>query len=426
MGTVFKMTPNGALTIVYSFCAETNCADGIEPVGLTLGTDGNFYGTTYQGGRARCESNQPSGCGTVFRLTPQGTLTTLYRFCAQAQCVDGGDPLGGVTQGPDGSLYGTTNVGGAFTECDAPYGGCGTIFKLNAKGLTTLHSFNRTDGGYPTAQLVLGTNGKLYGVTPYLGGTTCLFTQGTVFSITSDGVFNTLHSFCGPEGYQPNGLTLVGRSFYGATASGGANGYYGTIFTMTPTGNVTTLYSFDFTDGSNPSTPVEGSDGNLYATTAGGGSNTCPFGTCGTIFSLSSGTDLLTTLYNFDGNDGAQPGALLQGTNGVFYGTTIAGGDYACSEGPYACGVAFSLNVGLGPFVAFVTGGGKVGQTVGILGQGFTGTSNVSFNGIPANFTIVSDTFLTATVPEGATTGSVTATMASGSLTSNVPFQLIP
>ena len=425
-GTVFRMTPNGTITTLYSFCAQANCSDGWVPLaGLFLATDGNFYGTTYYGGRTRCEPNFQEGCGTVFRITPQGTLTTLYRFCAQAKCIDGGIPSGGLIEGSDGSLYGTTNVGGVFTECDAPYGGCGTVFKLNAKGLTTLHSFNRSDGGYPTGQLVLGQNGTLYGTTPYLGGTTCLYSQGTVFSITSDGAFTTLHSFCGPEGGQPNGLTVVGKSLCGAAVAGGANGY-GTIFTMTPTGNVTALYSFDIADGLNPSTPVEGSDGSLYGTTANGGINSCPSSTCGTVFAISGGSSLLTMLYDFDGNDGAQPGVLLQGTNGIFYGTTGEGGDYECGVGNYGCGTAFSLNMGLGPFVAFVRGGGKVGQTPGILGQGFTGTSNVSFNGISANFTVVSDTFITATVPAGATIGYVTVTTPSGTLTSNVPFQVIP
>ncbi len=131
----------------------------------------------------------------------------------------------------------------------------------------------------------------------------------------------------------------------------------------------------------------------------------------------SSGT--LTVLHNFDGSDGAEPeSALLQGTTGTFYGTTYL-------EGAHHNGTTFSLSTGLAPFVAFVHAAGRVGQTGGILGQGFTGTTSVSLNGIPASFTVVSDTYITAMVPAGATTGYVTVTTPSGTLTSNVPFHVI-
>ena len=118
---------------------------------------------------------------------------------------------------------------------------------------------------------------------------------------------------------------------------------------------------------------------------------------------------------------------LVQGTVGNFYGTTGNGGvgGDSCSL-PYGCGTVFGLHVGLAPFVAFVRDSGKVGQTGGILGQGFTGTTSVSLNGTPASFTVVSDTFIRATVPAGATSGYVTVTTPSGTLTSNVPFYVIP
>jgi uncharacterized repeat protein (TIGR03803 family) len=220
------------------------------------------------------------------------------------------------------------------------------------------------------------------------------------------------------------GQPLIWEERVGATAYGGANGY-GTIFTIAAKGNVTDLYSFSLSDGDNPATPIVGSDGNFYGTTASGGSNSCPFSTCGTIFALSSGSDSLTTLFNFDGNNGAEPGIMLQGTGGEFYGTAVEGGNYTCGSGPYGCGTIFSLNMELGPFVAFVRAGGKVDQNIGILGQGFAGTTSVSFNGVPATFTVVSDTFLRATVPSGATNGYVTVTTPGGTLTSNVPFQVI-
>jgi uncharacterized repeat protein (TIGR03803 family) len=128
---------------------------------------------------------------------------------------------------------------------------------------------------------------------------------------------------------------------------------------------------------------------------------------------------MLTTLHSFDIADGQGPAGLLQATNGSFYGVTQGGG----TAGD---GTVFSLSTGLGPFVAFVRGSGKIGQTGGILGQGLTGTTSVAINGTSATFTVVSDTFIEATVPAGATTGYVTVTTPSGTLTSNVPFRVIP
>jgi uncharacterized repeat protein (TIGR03803 family) len=133
---------------------------------------------------------------------------------------------------------------------------------------------------------------------------------------------------------------------------------------------------------------------------------------------------MLTTLHSFSNTDGGSPyGSLLQATNGIFYGTTSRGGNEICA--PLGCGTVFSLSTGFGPFVAFVRPYGKVGQIGGVLGQGFTGTTSVLLDGTAASFTVVSDTFIRATVPPGATTGYVTVTTPSGTLTSNVPFHVI-
>jgi hypothetical protein len=145
------------------------------------------------------------------------------------------------------------------------------------------------------------------------------------------------------------------------------------------------------------------------------------------VFKLTpAGT--LTTLHVFEYADGAEPfGGLLQATDGTFYGAAYSGGNFVCDRAVDfpGCGTVYSLSVGLGPFIAFVRPYGKVGQTGGILGQGFIGTTSVSLNGIPASFTVVSDTFIKATVPVGATTGYVTVTTPSGTLTSNVPFNVL-
>jgi uncharacterized repeat protein (TIGR03803 family) len=187
---------------------------------------------------------------------------------------------------------------------------------------------------------------------------------------------------------------------------------------MTPKGKLTTLHNFEMTDGANPSAGLmQATDGNLYGTTGSGGTNAK-----GTIFEIDL-LGKLTTLHNFNEADGSLTSTpLLQATSGTIYGTS-EGGDMSCS---YGCGSIFSLDVGLGPFVTFVRKSGRVGQPMEILGQGFTGTTNVELNGIPATFTVHSDTFLTAIVPTGATTGAVTVTTPTATLTSNVPFTVLP
>jgi uncharacterized repeat protein (TIGR03803 family) len=431
-GTVFKISSAGSLETLYSFCNQTNCTDGENPsAGLVQATDGNFYGTTGNGG-----ANGPHGFGTVFRITPSGTLTTLYSFCNGGDhCADGSNPEAGLAQASDGNFYGTTQSGGAYDK--------GTVFKITAEGiLTTLHSFcsepNCADAYSPEAGLVQGADGKLYGTT-YLGGSGaqgCNGGCGTVFDITLRGDLTTIHDFHGTDGYGPQGTALIQATdgnFYGTTPQGGrkfGDVSPGTLFRMTPGGGLTTLYDFcsqpNCADGDWPyGALAQGSDGNLYGTTsdAQGG-----YG-AGTVFKITP-SGPLTTLYHFCSQpncaDGANPdGGLVQATDGEFYGTTYQSGNLACGNG-YGCGTVFSLDVGLGPFVAFVRPYGKVGQTGGILGQGFTGTTSVMLNGTPANFTVVSDTYLTATVPPGATTGYVTVTTPTGVLTSNVPFRVIP
>jgi uncharacterized repeat protein (TIGR03803 family) len=280
-----------------------------------------------------------------------------------------------------------------------------------------MHTFAGTDGSNPVAALIQGTDGNFYGTT-LSGGVN---DQGTVFTITSGGKLTTLHSFNGTDGALPLGsLVQTGNgAFYGTTETGGANNS-GTVFKfLLGTGGVT-LYSFcanaNCADGSYPAAGlIEGTDGNLYGTTTGGGA----YGNYGTIFAIKP-TGALSTLHNFMLSDGSLPaGGLVQGTNGKFYGTTYA-------SGVNNDGTIFSLDMGFGPFVSFVRSYGKVGHTGPILGQGFTGTTSVSLNGIPASFTVISDTFIKATVPPRATTGYVQVVTPGGTLTSNVPFRVLP
>jgi uncharacterized repeat protein (TIGR03803 family) len=240
-GTVFKITPTGTLTTLYSFCSKSVCTDGNGPfAGLAQATNGELYGTTVWGG-ANTNPDFPGGGGTVFKITPSGTLTTLYRFCSQSGCTDGARPAAGLVQATSGELYGTTVAGGANTNPDFPSGG-GTVFKITPSGtLTTLYRFcsqsGCTDGALPQAALVQASDGYLYGTTSQEGANG---NYGTVFKITPSGALTTLYSFCSQSGCTDgsmDGNTAAGLvqatngDLYGTTELDGANGD-GTVFRL--------------------------------------------------------------------------------------------------------------------------------------------------------------------------------------------------
>jgi uncharacterized repeat protein (TIGR03803 family) len=409
-GTVFKITPSGTLTTLYSFCSKSGCPDGSEPsAGLVQATNGDLYGTTNYGG-ANCA---PYGCGTVFKITPSGTLTTLYSFCSKTGCTDGYNPYAGLVQASNGDLYGTTLYGAGT------YGYGGTVFKITPSGtLTTLYSFcsksGCTDGSEPYAGLVKAANGDLYGTT-FNGGAN---SEGTVFKITPSGTLTTLYSFCSQSGCTDGNRPVAGLvqatngDLYGTTNSDGAEYTGGTVFKITPSGTLTTLYSFcsqsQCPDGQGPGGLVQATDGNLYGTTLSGGAYSV-----GTVFEITP-SGALTTLYSFcyqtNCTDGEDPNGLVQATNGDLYGTTE--------------GTVFSLYVGLGPFVETLPTSGKVGATVKILGTNLTGATSVSFDGTGAVFEVVSSSEITTTVPTDATTGTVQVVTPNGTLSSNVPFRV--
>jgi uncharacterized repeat protein (TIGR03803 family) len=397
-GTVFKITPGGTLTTLYSFGT-----DGLRPyAGLALASDGIFYGTTVLGGN--------NGQGTIFKITPRGQLTTLYSFCAQGNCPDGSFPYAGLVQATDGNFYGVTSLGGT--------NGKGTVFRITTGGqLTTLHSFAGPEGAQPFGGLVQGTDGNFYGTAAYGGG---VHQDGTVFKITPGGTLTTLGKFRGIRGTRPETplIQASDKSFYGTTSEGGASGW-GTVFKMTPGGALTTLHSFHVSDGARPNAPLtQAIDGNFYGTTFSGSTYNA-----GTIFRMTSG-GTLTTLHMFDVTNSAYPQAgVVEATDGTFYGTTVGGTGTQCDLG---CGTVFSLDVGLGPFVEALPAFGKVGAKVIILGTNLTGTTDVSFNGSSATFNVVSGSEIKTTVPTGATTGKITVTTPGGTLSSNLDFRVRP
>jgi len=307
-GVVFKVTPKGKETVLHSFCALSYCTDGANPsAGLVFDEKGNLYGTTYYGG--------VYGGGAVFKLTPEGKETLLYSFCAQNNCVDGVNPSAGLVFDQKGSLYGTTQLGGDYGYGDcSDYGyGCGAVFKLTPKGKeTVLYSFcarggdNCSDGAGPDAGVVLDQKGNLYGTTQG-GGNNNVNNGGVAFKLTPQGKETVLYSFCSQsdctDGWTPEaGLVLDQKgNLYGTTANGGIDSKpcfpqgCGVVFKLTPKGKETVLYRFctqnNCTDGLGPGAGlVFDQMGNLYGTTQlGGAYNGCNQGGvgCGVVFKLT-------------------------------------------------------------------------------------------------------------------------------------------
>lgn len=435
-GNLYQLTSTGMLTTIYNFCAQPSCADGSIPNGLgtiALDADGNVYGSTTSGGSSALSGPCAGfGCGTIFKITPGGTLTTLYNFCSQPNCVDGDVDSSGVVRGVDGNFYGTTPGQGSNVGPNGFGGtlavGCGTVFKITPQGaFTTIYSFcaqaNCADGISPYTGLTAGADGNLYGITSGGGANG----YGTIFKLTRAGSLTTLHSFSGSDGSCSYGcasmIQAASGNFYGVTLYGGTNNW-GTVFEVSSSGTFQTLYNFcsqlSCADGGNPNSLVQASDGNFYGGASYGGDGG------GIVFKLTPG-GVLTAVHVFEGISGLPGGypggqsayGLTQATNGLFYGTTTSGG---AAGG----GTLFSLATGLPPFVQTLTVVGVVGATVDILGTNLTDATGVHFNGVAAPFTVTSSSLISAAVPAGATTGWVTVTTPSGTLRSIVRFRIKP
>ena len=354
-GTVFKLAADGTESVLHSF---TSGSDGSEPDGLIMDEARNLYGTTGYGGSAGCDD---IGCGTVFEVAPDGAETVLYAFPGGA---GGTFPNSGVIMDKAGNLYGTTTEGGTVnTNCQGS--GCGTVFKLAPNGTeTVLYTFaGGSDGDTPQAGLIEDSAGNLYGTTSEGGNNSCTdgFGCGTVFKIAPDGTETTLYTFKGgTDGARPDSALIAGSAgnFYGETSEGGGTGCSGygcgTVFELAADGTETVLHAFaGGNDGIGPSAGlIMDKAGNLYGTTGGGGSGNCSIGEdlgCGTIFEIApDGTETVLHAFLNVRSHGYDPVAgLIKDKAGNLFGTTEEGGIRSCGSRsapafhPRGCGIVF-------------------------------------------------------------------------------------
>jgi uncharacterized repeat protein (TIGR03803 family) len=322
-GAVFKITASGDLNVLHMFSGQ----DGDSPVGgMVQGVNGTYYGTTRDGG-TNGYTGAGTGCGTIFKITSSGVLTVMHSFNGQ----DGSSIESTLLQARDGDLYGTAHDGGAKAF--------GTVFKITPLGeFTVLHSFVGTDGAGSEAGLTQTADGLLWGTTAKGGASN----DGTIFKMTPSGTLTVVHSFLGTaDGSTPVSSLVVGPDgdIYGTNIDGGSKGDYGVVFKVTPGGAFSVLYTFGGTDGDSPNNLILGRDGNFYGSTSKGGANND-----GTVFELTP-SGALTTLYSFAGTDGDSPNDLVQGKDGDFYGTTYKGGSNGWDNNGTGYGSVFKVAV---------------------------------------------------------------------------------
>ena len=339
-GTIFKITPGGALTILHTF----DTTDGTIPYApLVQAMDGELYGTTAYGGPPNNGCFRGS-CGTIFKITPGGNFTMLHAFGGG----DGANPYNGLIQAADGSFYGTTYGGGANACAQINGGGCGTVFKIPSGGaFTVLHNFDGTDGSGSFAGLVQGTDGNFYGTTAFGGA----YGYGTVFKITPERSFTTLYSFPSNGGPMGTLIQATDGNFYGTTA------YGGTIFSITPDGALTTLYTLGYYDGASPYGLVQATDGNFYGITDEG---------YGTVFKLSTGLGPFVKTVSTSGKVGD---AII-----------ILGTSLTSATGVTFNGIAADFTVGSASEISTTVPAGATTGKVQVTTPGGTLLSNVAFH----------------------------------------------
>jgi uncharacterized repeat protein (TIGR03803 family) len=344
--------------------------DSLGGIGVE-GTSASGYGVS--GGLVQNFANQ----GTIFAVSPSGGFTTLYMFDNIHGVTDGVHPYAGLIQGKDGSFYGTTAFGGTSNA--------GTVFKFAGSKTTVLHSFVvqpgqfYPDGAAPEDALVQASDGNFYGTTSTGGTLSTYYQSGTLFRITTKGVFTKLWDFNATD------TSVNGISPYGGL--------------------------------------IQASDGNLYGTTTAGGGTP----NSGTVYQLALG-GALSQVMSFDAaTTGALPSAVpLQAADGTLYitnnGGTVSNNKYQGAIVQIAGGLPAPKPV----ILKFAPTSARVGKRVTISGGSFVGTTGVLFNGTSATFTVKSTNTVIATVPTGATSGPLTVSNAGGSTTSAQSFTVLP
>jgi uncharacterized repeat protein (TIGR03803 family) len=406
---IYKISPAGVESVLYTFPGQWGYCGS---AGLTLGSDGNFYGA--------CEKGNPAtGLGSIYQLTPAGAFTDLHDFTGT-----NGDvlPVYPPIQASDGNFYGVSGNEGAY---------CGNIYKMTPAGVyTNLHTFSGSD--CHSSNLFQASDGNFYGT---LANCEVVQGAGCVYRISTTGVFKEIHDFASSTGQEPCTGLIQGKDgkLYGATNQGAANGW-GNIYKMTTAGVATDLHDFNnATDAAcvnlvgPPVNMLQVTDGTFYGVNPGYGTY------AGSIYTLTSAN--VFSAWMFPGPppvDGAEPSStLIQNTNGLVYGTTPSGGSAGGGTcfGGICYGNFFSVATGDKPFVSLepTEKTGYVGAKVGMFGQGFSSASVVKFGGVAAtSVTLSGTTYLTAVVPAGAHTGAVTVTTGTTTLTSPQTYKVKP
>lgn len=409
-GTLFKLTPGGRLTRLFTFPAGAsgNYLKGSQPAtALVEANDGFIYGTTLSGGGA-------ADAGVLFRISKTGEFEVVHTFCSAANCADGFTP-NSLILGQDGDLYGVTRAGGSNNSTCVHFGGCGTIFRFSPPGtFTTLFEFDgSTEIRSSPFGLIQGSDGNFYGA------------GDNVFSFTPSGEFTVLATFP----LFPSPFFIASANSQLVQASSGT--IYGALtayelhqaqfYEIDPSNENFALLpqigilGVNFSIGST----IQASDGNLWTAFTIGGD--------GVVLAMSPETGAVLQSIPFAGTNGIAPdGGVIQGADGKIYGTASQGGTVA--KGKVASGTVWSLDAGLPAPAAVVAAlspaTGAVGSKVKIRGNGFIGTTAVTFNGVSAAFEVLNTNFITATVPTGAASGPIAVTNLGGTTVSTEQFNV--
>lgn len=402
-GTVYLLNSNGKRKGLFDFPYDPQSGNyypyGAYPFGtLVQGRDSQFYGVTQGGTRHK-------GFGTIFKVNASGQLRTLHVFCQQTGCTDGAAPHGSLIRGTDGYFYGTTigkATGGAVIYRISPGGAFQIVRTLPRHG---------PNGVLPIGNLLQASDGNFYGYSATASG------AGKIFRLTPPGKVTIFYQFGSVplDGAGPSGslIQALDGNLYGATGAGGTNGN-GTIFRISLSGNYSKVFDFQFgVSGNNPSEPMQASDGNFWGTTL-----------LGNIYAITPTGTLLQSIFTQCPLGVPSGYAFTQAVNGKLYTPFLE------CQGPSQGGAIIEVDAGLPPpmpsLAAFTPSSGPAGTTVVLSGAHFVSASSVTFNGTPAAFVVNASGVVSATVPNGASSGPIQITVPGGTATSSSSFTVTP